>query len=79
MYMRYVYISLPILCTFPHKTVDQCSLMKSPRNVALLNQKYHASANSSPDPFPNQSAFRKLANNQSQVLKKDQASLSATL
>ena len=50
-----------------------------PSPATLLNQKYHASANSSPDPFLNQSAFRKLANNQSQVLKKDQASLSATL
>ena len=43
------------------------------------NQKYYATAISSPDHFLNQSAFRKLDINQSQVLKFNQASLSATM
>ena len=43
-------------------------------NRTQHNRKYYATAISSPDHFLNQSAFRKLVTNQSQVLKFNQVS-----
>ena len=48
-------------------------------NKAHRNRKYLSSVLSQPDPFLNQSGYRKLETSQSQVLKMDQARKSAAL